>query len=324
MEFETARLIVRRIGRGDAGFMLALLNDPGFLANIGDRGVRTIEQAETYIRDRVLAVYPRGLGMLLVSRKTDGAAVGTVGFVRRDGLDHPDLGFVYLAAQCGRGYGSEAARGLLDHAPAMRPLLAITRPDNAASGAVLRKLGFVECAMVTLPGHDGPSRLFRLGPGITGLRIRDYDDGLAGDFHRINAQWISSMFTMEENDRRILDDPRGTIVDRGGVVCFVEAAGLGVVGTCALIRIDDGVFELTKMGVLERARGRKAGEYLLRHMIARAEAMGVEKLYLLTNRECASAIHLYEKAGFVHDAGIMRDHGARYERCDVAMRYPLR
>ncbi len=157
-----------------------------------------------------------------------------------------------------------------------------------------------------------------------GLSIRDYDDSLAGDFHDINAQWISSMFTMEENDRRILADPRGTIVDRGGVVCFVEAAGLGVVGTCALIRIDDGVFELTKMGVLESARGRKAGEFLLRHVIARAEAMGIDTLYLLTNRRCASAIHLYEKTGFVHDADIMRDRGARYARCDVAMRYPLK
>jgi ribosomal-protein-alanine N-acetyltransferase len=162
MEFETARLIVRRIDLGDAGFMLALLNDPGFLANIGDRGVRTIEQAREYVCDRVLAVYPAGVGMLLVSRKRDGEAVGTVGFVRRDGLDHPDLGFAYLAEHCGQGYGGEAARGLLDHAPEIRPLLAVTQPDNLPSGAVLRKLGFVEDGMVTLPSHDEPSRLFRL------------------------------------------------------------------------------------------------------------------------------------------------------------------
>lgn len=163
MEFETARLIVRRIEAADAGFMLVLLNDPGFLGNIGDRGVRTIDQAMDYIRDRVLAAYPAGTGMLLVSRKADGLAIGTVGFVRRDGLDHPDLGFAFLADQCGRGYGSEAARGLLDHQSTMRPLLAITRPDNAASAAVLRKLGFDEDGMVTLPGHDDASRLFRLG-----------------------------------------------------------------------------------------------------------------------------------------------------------------
>ncbi len=162
MAFETARLIVRLIGAADAGFMLALLNDPGFVSNIGDRGVRTIEQARDYIHDRVLAAYPHGVGMLLVTRREDGVAIGTVGFVRREGLDHPDLGFAYLAEHCGQGYGSEAARGLLDHAPGMRPVLAITRPDNVVSGAVLRKLGFVAEGMLKLPGHDDPSRLYRL------------------------------------------------------------------------------------------------------------------------------------------------------------------
>ena len=80
-------------------------------------------------------------------------------------------------------------------------------------------------------------------------------------------------------------------------------------------------FELTKMGVLPEARGRKAGEFLLRAMIARAAELGAETLYLLTNARCAPAIHLYEKVGFVHDAEIMRDYGGRYARCDVAMRY---
>jgi DNA-binding MarR family transcriptional regulator len=186
------------------------------------------------------------------------------------------------------------------------------------SGPLLDQIGQLETALA----DTSLEARVQAGPAAE-LRIRDYDDSLAGDFYRINEQWVSSMFTMEENDRRILEDPRGMIVDRGGVVCFVEAAGLGVVGTCALIRIEDGVFELTKMGVLESARGRKTGEFLLRHVIARAEAMGIAKLYLLTNRKCASAIHLYEKAGFLHDAEIMRDHGARYARCDVAMRYPL-
>ena len=82
-------------------------------------------------------------------------------------------------------------------------------------------------------------------------------------------------------------------------------------------------FELTKMGVTATARGLKAGEALLAAMIERAKAMRAQQLYLLTNRKCAAAIHLYEKAGFVHDAGIMAQYGARYARCDVAMDYPL-
>ena len=115
--------------------------------------------------------------------------------------------------------------------------------------------------------------------------------------------------------------PRETIIDKGGAILFVEAPGEGIIGTGALKPDGGGAFELTKMGVLERVRGLKAGEFLLRALIDRARQMGVETLYLLTNSACAAAIHLYEKHGFRHDAGIMADHGARYQRCDVAMRY---
>jgi ribosomal protein S18 acetylase RimI-like enzyme len=75
------------------------------------------------------------------------------------------------------------------------------------------------------------------------------------------------------------------------------------------------------MGVLESARGLKAGEFLLAAVIDRAMALGADPLYLLTNSKCAAAIHLYEKHGFRHDAEIMARHGSRYERCNVAMRY---
>ena len=157
----------------------------------------------------------------------------------------------------------------------------------------------------------------------TGLSIREYSDDLANAFYTINAEWISGMFSLETNDVEILSKPRELIVDRGGVILFVEAEGLGVIGTCALIRIRDGVYELTKMGVKDEARGRKAGEYLLRKTLERARAMKIESLYLLTSEKCAAAIHLYEKLGFEHDAAIMREYGARYARCDVAMSFPL-
>ncbi len=155
----------------------------------------------------------------------------------------------------------------------------------------------------------------------TPLKIRDFSDDLSQAFYDINAEWIEAMFRLEDTDREVLRDPRGRIVDTGGTILFVEAAGLGIVGTCALQKTGEGAFELTKMGVRETARGRKAGEFLLAAIVARAEAMGVEKLYLLTSHRCAAAIHLYEKLGFKHDAEIMRDYGARYDRCDVAMRY---
>lgn len=157
---------------------------------------------------------------------------------------------------------------------------------------------------------------------LPALRIHEYADALANDFREINADWIESMFHLEAMDREILDHPRETIIDSGGVILFVEAQGMGIVGTCALMRSEpDRAFELTKMGVRERARALKAGEFLLRATIRRAMALRADPLNLLTNHRCAAAIHLYEKLGFRHDQDIMARYGAEYERCDVAMRY---
>lgn len=153
------------------------------------------------------------------------------------------------------------------------------------------------------------------------LTIREFDDELAPHFHDINAEWISTMFKLEQTDRDVLLAPRAKIVDAGGVILFVEARGLGIVGTCALQKTGEHSVELTKMGVRASARGLKAGEFLLAAVIERATAMGADPLYLLSNRRCAAAVHLYEKLGFQHDAEIMARYGARYERCDVAMRY---
>jgi GNAT superfamily N-acetyltransferase len=153
------------------------------------------------------------------------------------------------------------------------------------------------------------------------LTIHEYSDALAIDFRDINAEWITAMFRLEDTDREVLDNPRARIIDAGGVILFVEARGLGIVGTCALQKTGPTAYELTKMGVRESARGLKAGEFLLAAVIRRAMALGAAPLYLLTNAKCAAAIHLYEKLGFQHDADIMARYGARYERCDVAMRY---
>lgn len=129
------------------------------------------------------------------------------------------------------------------------------------------------------------------------------------------------MYRMEDVDRDVLQNPRERIIEPGGVILFVRAEGLGIVGTCALRKSGPGSYELTKMGVLESARGLKAGEFLLAAVIERAKTLGADTLYLLSNAKSAAAIHLYEKLGFKHDAGIMQEYGAHYERCNVAMRY---
>jgi ribosomal protein S18 acetylase RimI-like enzyme len=155
------------------------------------------------------------------------------------------------------------------------------------------------------------------------LTIRDYNDDLAHHFRDINAAWITAMFRMEPTDQDVLDQPRQRIIDQGGMILFVEAHGLGIVGAGALMPAKDGGLELTKMGVRESARGLKAGEFLLRALIDRAQSMAVEPFFLLTNTRCEAAVHLYEKNGFQHDDEIMARYGARYERCNVAMRYRL-
>jgi len=153
------------------------------------------------------------------------------------------------------------------------------------------------------------------------LAIREFSDDLAPHFHDINAEWINAMFRLEGTDREVLEHPRARIIEPGGVILFVEAEGLGIVGTCALQKTGPTGYELTKMGVRESARGLKAGEFLLSAVIDRAMALQADPLYLLTSIKCAAAIHLYEKLGFRHDKDIMALYGARYERCDVAMRY---
>jgi DNA-binding MarR family transcriptional regulator/ribosomal protein S18 acetylase RimI-like enzyme len=184
------------------------------------------------------------------------------------------------------------------------------------SGPLLEQLTSIEDSLAA-----APLALRAAGTAFPGLVIRPFTDDLAARFHAINAQWIEAMFTLEQTDRDVLENPRARIIEPGGDILFVEAAGLGIVGACALQKTGPGTFELTKMGVLDSARGRKAGEFLLRAILRRAAALGAETLYLLTNAKCAAAIHLYEKLGFVHDADIMREYGARYARSDVAMRY---
>lgn len=194
------------------------------------------------------------------------------------------------------------------------PAVAMAVEDLLAGvdGGLLAQLSAIEARLAATP----------LDRHLTaGLKVLPWSDDRAAAFHDINVEWIEAMFVLEDADREVLDQPREKIIAPGGDILFVAAEGLGVVGTCALRNAGGGAFELTKMGVLDAARGRKAGEFLLRATIARAGELGADPLYLLTNSKCRAAIHLYEKLGFVHDAAIQRDYGARYARADVAMRY---
>lgn len=161
---ETARLRLRACEAADAPFILALLNDPGFLANIGDRGVRTLEDADGYIRERVQTQYAaHGFGMWLVLNRMDDQPLGLAGLVRREGLEHPDVGYAFLQRASGRGYATEATQAVLRHARQVLGLDridAIVAPHNHASMAVLAKAGLRPLGDVLLPGNAAPIRHF--------------------------------------------------------------------------------------------------------------------------------------------------------------------
>lgn len=152
------------------------------------------------------------------------------------------------------------------------------------------------------------------------VEIVEYSTLLLPYFKQINEEWISTMFKLEATDRAVLDNAEELIINRGGRIFFASHAAHGIVGTCALLKKGENEFELTKMGVLAKARGLHVGDVLLREVIRVAREMQIENLFLLTNTLCEAAIHLYYKHGFRDDAEIMRRFGPTYQRCNVAMR----
>ena len=146
VELETARLVLRRMSGGDAAFMLELLNDPAFVENVGDKGVRTEADAARYIAEGVVASYERfGFGMWLVALKDGLRPIGICGLLKRDELPDSDIGFAFLPGHRSLGYAHESAAAVMRHARdalGLRRLLAVVVPGNAPSCRLLGKLGF--------------------------------------------------------------------------------------------------------------------------------------------------------------------------------------
>jgi ribosomal-protein-alanine N-acetyltransferase len=144
-ELETARLSLRRLTIEDAPFVVALYNEPSFLENIGDRGVHTIEDAQRFLREGLMAMYARlGFGLWHVSRRADGVGIGMCGLLKRDTLPDADIGYAYFPAFWRQGYAFESVSATLDHAArafGMRRVMAVVSPGNQGSIRVLEKAG---------------------------------------------------------------------------------------------------------------------------------------------------------------------------------------
>lgn len=155
---ETQRLVLRRITLDDADLMLAIWNDPAFVRHVGDRGVRTLEQARHAITTGPLQLYEKyGYGPYAMVQRSDGARTGICGLFRRDFLDHPDIGFAVLPDYRDRGFAVEACVAVIAHARddlGLEAITAIVSPGNAPSIALIEKLGLSFSGMITMPGDE--------------------------------------------------------------------------------------------------------------------------------------------------------------------------
>jgi ribosomal-protein-alanine N-acetyltransferase len=163
---ETPRLALRELAPADAAFILELLNEPAWLRFIGDKQVRSLADAESYIRKGPMASYARhGFGLWLTVRKNDNAPVGICGLLKRDALDDVDLGFALLQRFHRQGYATECAGATLAHARdavGLQRLVAITAPDNTASIRVLENLGLRFEKMIRLTPAAEELKLFAI------------------------------------------------------------------------------------------------------------------------------------------------------------------
>ncbi len=163
---ETSRLSIRQLTTEDAEFMLELVNDPSYLRYIGDRGVRTLDDARRHILDGPCTSYERfGFGLWLAELKTEGRPIGICGLIKRDTLEDIDIGFALLPRFRRNGYTFEAASAVMDYGRnilKLQRVVAITALDNDASIHVLSKLGFVFERLIRLSQDDKELKLFSI------------------------------------------------------------------------------------------------------------------------------------------------------------------
>ena len=161
---ETDRLLIRQLTVDDANFIFELLNDPSFIQNIGDRNVRTMEDAQAYILNGPVDSYAKnGFGLSLVILKVTGEVIGMCGLIKRDALEDVDIGYAYLPRYWSKGYAIEAALAMKSYARdtiQLKRLVAIVDPANIGSIRVLEKLGMKFEKMFKLFEDDIELKLF--------------------------------------------------------------------------------------------------------------------------------------------------------------------
>ena len=164
MIIETDRLQLRLLSVDDADFILRLLNEPSFIQNIGDRGVRTLDDARAYVLRGPVASYEKfGFGLWLVETKPNAVPIGICGLLKRDILDDVDIGYALLPEFCSQGYALESASAVMSYAReklGLKRVVAVTNAANQSSIRLLEKMGFQYERMVRLAPDAPEIKLF--------------------------------------------------------------------------------------------------------------------------------------------------------------------
>lgn len=147
------------------------------------------------------------------------------------------------------------------------------------------------------------------------VSILTYQDQYAKDFSDLNYEWLKKYFVIEPHDTEMLENPKSYIIDKGGEILFAKIDET-IVGTLALIKIEDDYFELAKMAVTEKYKGYKIGHQLMEATITYARNRNIKRLMLESNRKLKPALHLYKKFGFKE---ITIDANSPYARADIKM-----
>lgn len=151
------------------------------------------------------------------------------------------------------------------------------------------------------------------------MEIILFEPKYAKDFRDLNIEWLEKYFWVEPHDEEVLGKPEKYIIEPGGNIFFVRENGK-IIGTVALMKIEDGVFELTKMAVVPAAQGKKIGQNLMAHTIEFSKKQGWKKLIIWSNRKLENAIYIYFKFGFTE---IPIEGDNPYARGDIKMELPL-
>lgn len=151
------------------------------------------------------------------------------------------------------------------------------------------------------------------------LEILPFEPAFAEDFKQLNLAWLKKYFWVEPHDEEVLGNPEKYILEPGGNIFFVKEDDR-IIGTVALMKIEAGIFELTKMAVIPEAQGKKIGQKLMEHTLNYAKEKGWQRLIIYSNRKLENAIYIYQKYGFQE---IPIEENNPYARGDIKMKLEL-